>query len=179
MKHRLLPITSLTLAGAFLTLVTNAFATSTCGGPVWINPSFIGKNPANAICQAASGQAGQALTFSTLGEAYNNLTSGTTAAICDLPGLRADTAVSEVGVTLWKGSNLDTNPPSTCTLRVYSEDLGVVFSDGPVSTPCNHTLLVTGLGGQKYFGNVRCTFNAKNASGVAAMMDSITEVHYN
>lgn len=130
------------------------------------------------ICQEANAQAGNQLTFSSLGEMYNNATSGTTQAICTLPGLEAKTAMKEVVAVVNKSLNVLTDPSTTCTMRIYTPDMSVVFSDGPVTTPCNTAFDIPNLGGGFYRGNIRCYLGAKVGSATASIA-SVREANFN
>jgi len=131
--------------------------------------------PANRVCLPASPQATSVLAYSQYGELYNNSTTVTPAAICDLPvasgrPLKTITAIVEK-------FNLGENDQATsCTLRAYNSDFSVVYSDS-ISGNCNAGLFVTNLNGAYLTANVRCGFNPRVGSSYAQVNSIYTLVY--
>jgi hypothetical protein len=163
------------LGVAILAMVVEASAVCPVIGVA--GTTFYAEHKANQVCVPANAQAGNHLTYDSIGGVYNNLTGSSTQSICDLPGI-AGHSVKKVAAIVRKMNQGTSDQATNCTLRVYRDFANVVYSDAPGATSCDTAMQVTLPANETFDGaNVRCYLNPKVGSSTASI-DSVAEAYW-
>jgi len=145
-----------------------AASAQVCSGFFLTNPAFQMTHHASEVCSSSDANVG-AITYNALGWVYNNSTTTTRNVACAMPNILGRPASKVAAIVVIDPKN-SASPKTTCTLRVWTGDASVVYSNTGTS-PCSQSLVVEDLGQLSVTASVRCALPKKGS-----IVPSITRI---